>query len=253
MTTCHCLARALRACILGCVLGLGCASAACAAAAVQPPLQAPAILQLQAGASDEVVPQRVVALLAAVAQGDDIAALNRQVAAELKAALERARAFPAVRASTGEIYTTPRWSVVQGSSRQEGWTVGAQLHLRSDDAHALASLLGALAPRLQLQSIRWELSRAQSRQQLAALSARAIAEFRARALGAARDFGYTGYSVRRVDLGSLQIAGARPQPLSLSAVRGLAAASPEQPTPVALQPGVQQISVSVQGSVQLQP
>lgn len=205
------------------------------------------VLQLQAQASAEVVPDRSVASLAAVAQGDDLAALNAEVAQALDAALRSAQAVRGVQASTGEVSTQPRYRETGGATRQDGWTVSAVLTLRAADPKQLGALLGELGRTLQLRSVRGEMSAAQRQRELDGLGARAIAAFRARAQAAARDFGYAGYTLREVQLGDLQ--GAEPQPRPMMLQQGLAARA-AQPG-LAVEPGRRELSVSVSGSVQL--
>ncbi len=207
------------------------------------------LLQLQAQASAEVVPDRSVASLAAVAQGDDLAALNAQVARRLDDALRTARATQGVQAATGEVSTQPRYRDTGGTVHQEGWTVSAELTLRAADPKVLGALLGELGAKLQLQSVRGEMSAAQRQHELDTLGARAIAAFRARAQAAAREFGYAGYSLREAQLSGLQ--GVEPQPRPMMFQQGMLAARAAQPA-LALQPGSRELSVSVSGSVQLQ-
>jgi predicted secreted protein len=207
------------------------------------------VLQLQAQASAEVVPDRSVASLAAVAQGEDLAALNAEVARRLDEALRTARATQGVQAATGGVSTQPRYRDTGGTVHQDGWTVSAVLTLRAADPKVLGALLGQLGAKLQLQSVRGEMSAAQRQHELDTLGARAIAAFRARALAAARDFGYAGYTLREVQLGELQ--GMEPQPRPMVFQQGMLAARAAQPA-LAVEPGSRKLSVSVSGSVQLQ-
>ncbi|WP_297908580.1 SIMPL domain-containing protein [Thiomonas sp.] len=227
-----------------CALALG--ALAGPAWAEQP---APAgLLRLQAQASAEVVPDRSVASLAAVAQGDDLAALNADVAQRLDAALRSARAVQGVQASTGEVSTQPRFRDVGGTVRQDGWTVSAVLTLRTADPDKLGVLLGELGKTLQLQSVHGEMSATQRQHELDTLGARAIAAFRARAQAAAREFGYAGYTLGEVQLSDLQ--GAEPQSRPMMLQQGMLGARAAQPA-MAVQPGRREVSVSVNGSVQL--
>lgn len=206
------------------------------------------VLQLEASASADVVPDRTVATLVAVAQGSDVAALNEQVAARMKAALARARAVQGVEVGVGNIGTQPRWSESAGKVRQDGWTVRAQLRLRAADASAMAGLLGELGTTLQVQSVTAELSPALRQRELERLGAQAIAAFRARAQAAAREFGYSSYTLGEVRLGSLQGGQPQPRPLLMRAAN----MAPGAAAPMPVQPGSEELSVGVSGSVQLQ-
>ena len=217
-------------------------------ASADPVLPPSGVLQLEARASAEVVPDRTVATLAAVAQGSDVAKLNAQVAKVLDEGLRRARTVPGVQAGTGSFGTAPRWRDSGGTMRQDGWTVTAVLTLRAADPRALSGLLGELGGSLQLQSVQAEMSAAQRQHELDQLSARAIAAFRARAQAAARDFGYAGYTLGRVQLSGLQ--GGEPQPRPM--LRQVLNAQPMVQPAIAVQPGGQEVGVSVSGTVQLE-
>lgn len=242
-------ARGLRPAARLCLLLGACLAGGPAVAAAGPGERAapPAVLQLQAAASAEVVPDRTLAVLAVVAQGDDVAALNSEVLGRLDAALRRARAVSGVQASTGGVATSPRWVDSAGSMHQQGWSVRAELRLRAADPATLGVLLGALASSgLQLQSLGTQMSAQQRERELAELSSAAIAAFRARAQAAAGDFGYTGYVLRTIELSGLQGEQPQPQPLMFGMVNAA-----RQAPPLAVQPAARQVSVQVSGSVQL--
>lgn len=205
------------------------------------------VLQLEARATVEVVPDRTVAVLAAVAQGSDVAALNAEVAARLEAAVRRAGQAQGVQVATGGITTQPRWVDNHGTARQDGWTVRALLRLRATDPEALARLLGQLGGSLQVESVSAELSPELRKRELDHLSAQAIAAFRARAQAAARDFGYGSYTLGTVRLGDLQGAEPQPRPLMMAA-----RSAPGEAPPMVVQPGPRELGVSVDGSVRLQ-
>ena len=130
---------------------------------------------------------------------------------------------------------------------QQGWSVRAELRLRAADPAALGVLLGALASSgLQWQSLGTQMSAAQRERELAELSSKAIAAFRARAQAAAGDFGYAGYRLRNIELSGLQGEPPQPQPLMFRMV------NPARQAPqLAVQPTARHVSVQVSGSVQL--
>ena len=79
------------------------------------------------------------------------------------------------------------------------------------------------------------------------LTQQAIAQYRNQAQAAARDFGYAGYALREVSIGSLQGASPAPRPM----FRAMAAVPlGEQAIPI--EAGVRALGVTVSGSVQLQ-
>jgi predicted secreted protein len=201
-----------------------------------------ALLQFDASARADVLPDRAIAVFVAQRQGSDVAALNAEVAGLLDAGLKLARGVPGIVAQTGSFQTSPQFA----DNRQTGWSVQAQLIVRCADAAALGRLAGQLAQTLQVQSVGAEFSDALQQREQQQLTQAAIAAFRARAQAAARDFGYCCYALRDVNVGSLQGAEPGPRPL----LRAFAAAAPNG-AEVPIDPGTRSLSVVVSGSVQL--
>ena len=205
------------------------------------------VVRLVAGASAALAPDRAVATFAAVRQGPDVAALNTQVASLLDAAVKTARAVPGVEVQTGGFQTSPHDKVAAGQVRQDGWTVRAQLTVKSADFAALGRLAAQLAQTLQVQGTGTEMSIALQAREQARLTQMAIANFRIEAQAAARDFGYAGYTLREVDVSPLQGASPAPRPM----FRAMAAPGMEAPG-IPIEAGLQTLSVTVSGAVQLQ-
>ena len=205
------------------------------------------LVHLEAVARSEVKPDRAVVTLAAVRQGSDAAALNGEVASLLHAAVEAAHATAGVAVQTGGFQTTPRYRTVSGQSEQVGWTVRAQVILKSADFVVLGRLLGQLAQTLQVEGTGTEISGDLQGREQAQLTKMAIAQFRARAQSTAHEFGYRDYVLRDVNVGTLQGLTPAPRPM----FRAMAAASPAE-VPVPIEAGMYTLTVSVNGSVQLQ-
>ncbi len=210
-------------------------------------IQPAGVLQLEATAHADVTPDRAVVVLAAERQGSDVAVLNAEVTRLLDSAVQTARATPGVQVQTGNFQTQPRYKVVAGQSQQDGWSVRAQIMLKSVDFAAVGRLAGKLAQSLQVQSTGTEISPELQARELTRLTHQAIAQYRNQAQAAARDFGYAGYALREVSIGSLQGASPAPRPM----FRAMAAVPlGEQAVPI--EAGVQALGVTVSGSVQLQ-
>ena len=205
------------------------------------------IVHLESVARSEVKPDRAVVTLAAVRQGPNAAALNGEVASLLHAAVEAAHATVGVAVQTGGFQTTPSYKMVSGQSEQDGWTVRAQIILKSADFVVLGRLLGQLAHTLQVEGAGTEISGDLQGREQAQLTKLAIAQFRARAQAAAHEFGYRDYVLRDVSVGNLQGLTPTPRPM----FRAMAAASPAE-TPIPIEAGLYTLTVSVNGSVQLQ-
>ncbi len=210
-------------------------------------IQPAGVVQLEATAHADVTPDRAVAVLAAVRQGSDVATLNAEVTRLLDSAVKVARATPGVQVQTGSFQTQPHDKVVAGQSLQDGWSVRAQIVLKSVDFAAVGRLAGQLAQNLQVQSTGTEISPELQAQELAKLTQLAIAQYRTQAQAAAHAFGYAGYTLREVNIGSLQGASPAPRPM----FRAMAAV-PMGEQAVPIEAGVQALGVTVSGSVQLQ-
>ena len=100
------------------------------------------LLTIDATVAVEVIPDLAVITLAAEAQGPDAAPITREVQQIINAALARAkRATSGVEARTGAFSTRQRWNNKGG---RDGWTVRAELVLKTVTSRRWASLAGKL-------------------------------------------------------------------------------------------------------------
>ncbi|MGC9163600.1 MAG: SIMPL domain-containing protein [Thiomonas sp.] len=222
----------------------------CAAASAQTVAPSPVgVVDLQASAQVEVVPDLAVMTLATERSGTDPASLTAQVSKTLEAALQQARTTPGVEASSGGFSTQPRWKTVNNQSQRDGWTVRAELILKSHDVAALGKLAGQLAQQgLMIESIGFEVSRALREREETALIESAIARFKAKAATAARALGYAAYTLRSLQIDPLQGPTPSPRPMLMRAEAAIAADSAPA---VPLAAGRVPLQLNVHGSVQL--
>lgn len=194
-------------------------TSALAQSAVAPPTAHDA-LTLDATVATEVIPDLAVITLAAEAQGSDAAPITREVQTSINAALAQAKATVGVEARTGAFATNQRWN---SKGVRDGWSVRAELILKAKDFAVLGTLAGKLAQqKLMIVSSGFELSRELREREEQALIERGIAAFRAKAQTASRAFGFSGYALREVNLGSIS-GDARPIEPKLYAMRAAAA------------------------------
>lgn len=225
----------------------GAAAIAQAQTSIQPPPSG--VVDLQATAEVDVVPDLAVMTLASERSGPDAAALTAQVGKTLDAALKQAGVVQAVEASSGGFSTQPRWKTVNGQSQRDGWTVRAGLILKSHDFAALGRLAGQLAQQgLMIESNGFELSHALRDSEETALIDTAIARFKAKAGSAARALGYGGYTLRALQIEPVQ--GQMPQPRPM-VMRAAAPMGGEAAPAIPLATGRTPLQLTVQGSVQL--
>ncbi len=204
-------------------------------------------LTLDATVATEVIPDLAVITLAAEAQGLDAAPITRDVQQIINAALAQAKATAGVEARTGAFATQPRWN---NKGVRDGWTVRAELTLKAKDFAVLGALAGRLAQqKLLIVGSGFELSRELREREEQALIERGIAAFRSKAQTAIRAFGFSKFTLREVNLGSIS-GDVRPVQPKAYAIRA-AASSAAEAEPVAVEGGKVTLSLTVNGSVQM--
>jgi predicted secreted protein len=216
-----------------------------AAQSVAPAPIARDVLTLDATVAAEVIPDLAVITLAAEAQGVDAAPITREVQLAINTALAQAKATAGVEARTGAFATNQRWN---NKGVRDGWTVRAELILKAKDFAALGTLAGKLAQqKLMIVGSGFELSRELREREEAALIDRGIAAFRSKAQTASRAFGFSNFTLREVNLGSIS-GDVRPTQPKVLAMRATAAPSADA-EPVAIEGGKVSLTLTVSGSV----
>jgi predicted secreted protein len=206
------------------------------------------VVSLTAQASQEVAQDTVAITLQVLREGSDAATVQSQLRQALDNALTEAR--KAVRPGqvdvrTGAFSLYPRYANKQGAAPTvAGWQGQAELVLEGRDIGAISQLAGRL-PGLTVSRVLPGLSREARERVEGEVAGQAIAQFKARADGVARHFGFGGYSLREVTVGGSEVSPPPGQPMFRMAVRATA----DEAQPVA--PGQTTVSVTVSGSVQL--
>ena len=215
------------------------------AQSVAPVVIARDALTLNATVAVEVIPDLAVITLAAEAQGPEAGPITREVQLAINAALARAKAMAGVEARTGAFATNQRWD---NKGVRDGWTVRAELILKAKDFAVLGTLAGQLAQqKLMIVGSSFELSRELRESEEAALIERGIAAFRSKAQTASRAFGFGGYTLREVNLGSISGDARQVQP-KVFAIRA-AAAPVAEAEPLAIEGGKVTLTLTVNGGV----
>lgn len=225
-------------------LSLACAAAPGAAqAADAPPAHQ---LSFSTSASLEVTRDVLTVSLQVMRDGNDAAVVQSALKQVLDTALNEARkaAEPnAMTVRTEGFNLSPRYG---RDGKPSGWTGTAGLTLEGRDIARVASTAGKLTG-LNIVSTGYSLSRELRERHEADLTAQAIQKFRARADEMARQFGYTGYQLREVNVqASDGDMGGHPPVMMMraSAVQADAA-------PLPTEGGKGLLSATVQGSVTL--
>jgi predicted secreted protein len=141
-------------------------------------------------------------------------------------------------------YTTR--PVYANDRRIVGWVARQSLRLESRDAAALSTLLSELQTRVAIESLNASLSKAARDAAEDALIAEALAQFRRRASLIASELGRDGFRLVHLNVGSYAANPAPPQ------MRAFAMVADAEVAPPTIEAGVQTVTVSVNGTIELE-
>jgi predicted secreted protein len=208
------------------------------------PYQPAGVLSLNAQASTEV-PQDVVNITLFYEQeAKDPSSLTNTLNERADAALRRAKGVSGVTARTGSFSIYPS---TDRDGRISAWRGRTEVILESRDFASASKLAGDLAATMQVGNVQFSLSPEAQRAAEQKLTGEAIASFRQQAASSAEAFGYSGYSIREVNIGH---NGVMPRPMMMMSARALDANAKAAP-PVPLEGGTSTVTVNVSGSVQM--
>ncbi len=218
-----------------------------AAAQVPPPVSG--VISLTTTASVEVTKDVLGIVFSTTRDGADAQSVQSALKQALDAALAEARkiAKPGqAEVQTGNFSLYPRYGNPKASGQPSiiGWQGTAELQVQGKDAAAIAQLAGRVTT-MSIARVGYTLSKEAREKVEAEVTARAIAEWRAKAGQMSQQFGYGGYTVREVNVATDEQGGA-PMPM----VRGAAAmkmADESLPT----EAGKGDVTATVSGSAQM--
>ena len=202
------------------------------------------VLTFSASARQEVSQDWLTVVARAQLEGKDPAAVQTQLNAIVQAALARLQPLPdQIEVRSAQFGIHPRHDA-QG--RLTAWQGQADLVIEGRDFAQVGQLAAGLA-RMTVTQASFSLSR-QARQQLEAqVQSQAVQSFRQRAQALARDFGFSGYSLRQVSVSSVE----RPEPVMQPRMLMAEAAAPVTPSGLALAAGKEDVRITVSGSIVL--
>ena len=214
-----------------------------AAHAEQPPLQG--VVSLSASATVEVTKDLLNVVLSTTREGQDASAVQSQLKQALDAALAEARkqAKPGqIDIQTGNFSLYPRYAPKGGIN---GWQGTAELVIEGKDMAGIGALTGRITT-MTVSRVSQGVSRELREKVEGDVTAQAIARYRTKAADYAKQFGYPGYVIREVSVGTSEPPGFVPMPMVRAKAMSMAA---DESLPV--EAGKAQVSVNVSGSVQL--
>ena len=203
------------------------------------------LVSLSSSATLEVIRDLLSVSLNTTREGADAAVVQSQLKQALDAALTEAKkvAKPGqVDVQTGNFTISPRYT---NKGVSNGWQGSAELVVDGRDMQAIGQLAGRITT-LTVNRVGYAISRELREKSEGDVSAQAIGRYRAKAADYAKQFGYSGYAVREVNVSSNE---QQPMPRAmLMQAKSMSAAS-EDALPV--EPGKGTVSVNVSGTVQM--
>lgn len=202
------------------------------------------VVGLQASATAEVTKDLLSVALTTTREGTEAAQVQAQLKQALDAALAEAKkaAKPGqIDVQTGNFSLFPRYT---NKGVINGWQGTAELLVEGRDIPGIAKLTGRITT-LTIGRVGTNLSREQREKVESDLTAQAITAYRAKAAEYAKHFGYTGYVIREVNVGSNEPVGFAAAPM----MRAKSAMAADESLPVELGKGT--VTVSVNGTVQM--
>lgn len=200
-------------------------------------------VDLNVSAERQVENDIMVAVVYAEVEANSQARAADEVNQAIRFAADRARATDGIQQQTQRYTTRP---VYANDRRIIGWVARQSLRLESMDAEALSTLLGELQTRVAIESLGSSLSKAARDAAEDGVISEAIAQFQRRAGQIASEFGRDGYRLVHLSVGSY---AAIPE---MAQFRGLnAAAAADTVTLPTIEAGLQTVSVTVSGTIEL--
>ncbi|MEX3811386.1 SIMPL domain-containing protein [Paraburkholderia sp. BR13439] len=200
------------------------------------------VLSLNAQASAEVPQDEIEITLFYEQEASEPSALTSTLNQRADAALQKARGVAGVTARSGAFSIFPS---TDRDGRISAWRGRTEVVLESHDFAAASKLAGQMASFMQVGNVRFSLSPEAQRAAEQRLSGEAIKSFREQAAASSQAFGFSGYSIREVNVNH---SGVMPRPVMMSA-RAMGADAKSAPMP--LEGGTSTVTVNVSGSVQM--
>jgi predicted secreted protein len=218
-----------------------------AAAQVQPPPSG--VLNLTTTASVEVTKDVLSVVFNATREGSDAQTVQSALKQALDAALAEAKkiAKPGqVEVQTGNFSLYPRYGNPRnGQPTITGWQGTAELMVQGKDTTAIAQLTGRVST-MNIARVGYTLSKEAREKVEAEVTTQAIANWRAKAQQMTQQFGYSGYTVREVNVATNEPGGG-PAPMAMARMKTMTAGDEALPT----EAGKGDVTATVSGSAQM--
>ncbi|UOO81040.1 SIMPL domain-containing protein [Uruburuella testudinis] len=211
------------------------------------------IVQFAESANAEVPRDTMIIRLTVNEEGRDRAVVNRAFVRKYNTLTQRIEANRAFKSELLGRNAYPRYEYKNGKRTQIGWQETAQIKVESKDFTALNRLIAEAQNEANLQNTSFSVSKQKREEVIDEVSKAALARFQSRAETLARTLGFRGYKIVSLDLGQIgnqEVMSAYADAAAPMALRAMKAGSAGEiaETP---NPGTEQISITVNGTIQL--
>ncbi|MCJ8169682.1 SIMPL domain-containing protein [Atopomonas sediminilitoris] len=205
-------------------------------------------ISLRAEASRDIPADLMQVTLYTEQQDKDPAKLAQQITEALNAAIKTARAVDGVEITLGSRSSYPVYDHKNNSRTLQAWRERAEVQLESQNFAALSQLTGKLLGQLQMGSMSFSISEASRQTNEQELLDEAIKAFQQRAQQVAKSLGGQDYKLVHLNLGGSGYPPPMPMHRGKMAMMAMdsAEATPE------IEAGKQRVSVSAEGTIQVQ-
>jgi predicted secreted protein len=231
--------------MLASLTSLACSLASFSASAIAADAPPSGVVNLVSSATLEVPKDWMTVTLSATRDGPEANAVQTALKQALDAALTEARKaakLGQVELQTGNFSMFPRYAKANTIS---GWQGTTELVIEGRDMVAIGQLVGRISS-LTVARVGYGLSREQREKVEGDVASQAIARFRVKAADYAKQFGYSAFAIREVNVNTEQQAGI--QPMQNVRMKSMSASSDES---LPVEAGKALVTVSVNGSVQM--
>lgn len=205
------------------------------------------VINLQADARTEVANDLLMATLFIEMTNTDAGKLATEINRTLNQGVRLKQEFPAVKIDTGAQST---WPVYDAKNRLAGWRTRAELRVESKNFDAASQVIAKMAGSMQLAGMNFVLSPDTAATTENQLLDTALKAFRARADIVAKALGARTWKTVNLNISSNN-GGPMPMPTYRAAAMTMEMAEAVPPQEVAA--GNSNLTVSVNGTIQLQP
>lgn len=201
---------------------------------------------LQAEVSAEVAQDTVQITLATEVSGNDQPSVAKALTTALDQAMKNAKDNPKVKVSSGNFRV---WPMNDRDGKISNWRGRGEILLESTDFVAASELASSFSDSLPVVNVMFSVSSEARAKQEQALLAQAAEAFQNRALSLTQALGFSAYTLREISLsGSGASYSSAPRMVMMAA--GMDAS---EKSSLPLEGGTEQVTVSIQGSIFLQP